>query len=73
MYVLDTPHCTPFLQQVSWVHEAMNKAHVLGIAGSITTFSSWMLEGYLAFSNSGQYNRKGLHDVRVSLGQNSID
>ncbi|ODN79520.1 hypothetical protein L202_03482 [Cryptococcus amylolentus CBS 6039] len=34
-----------------------------GIAGSITTFSSWMLEGYLAFSNFGNYNRKGLHDT----------
>ncbi|TYJ56047.1 hypothetical protein B9479_003290 [Cryptococcus floricola] len=34
-----------------------------GIAGSITTFSSWMLEGYLAFSNFGNYDRKGLHDV----------
>ncbi|WVQ98215.1 hypothetical protein IAU59_005337 [Kwoniella sp. CBS 9459] len=34
-----------------------------GIAGSITTFSSWMLEGYLAFSNYDGYNRKGLHDT----------
>ncbi|WVQ81786.1 hypothetical protein IAT38_003911 [Cryptococcus sp. DSM 104549] len=34
-----------------------------GIAGSITTFSSWMLESYLAFSNEGGYNRGGLHDT----------
>nr|XP_031860686.1 uncharacterized protein CI109_003729 [Kwoniella shandongensis]KAA5527758.1 hypothetical protein CI109_003729 [Kwoniella shandongensis] len=34
-----------------------------GIAGSVTTFSSWMLEGYLAFSNFDNYNRKGLHDT----------
>ncbi|WVQ75880.1 hypothetical protein IAR50_005514 [Cryptococcus sp. DSM 104548] len=34
-----------------------------GIAGSITTFSSWMLEGYLAFSNFEKYDRKGLHDT----------
>ncbi|WVO16680.1 hypothetical protein L204_104360 [Cryptococcus depauperatus] len=34
-----------------------------GIAGSITTFSSWMLDGYLSFSNFEQYGRKGLHDT----------
>ncbi|KAK8847546.1 hypothetical protein IAR55_005404 [Kwoniella newhampshirensis] len=34
-----------------------------GIAGSVTTFSSWMLEGYLAFSNFDHYDRKGLHDT----------
>ncbi|WWC68075.1 uncharacterized protein I206_101994 [Kwoniella pini CBS 10737] len=34
-----------------------------GIAGSVTTFSSWMLEGYLSFSNFDKYNRKGLHDT----------
>ncbi|OCF45740.1 hypothetical protein I317_00228 [Kwoniella heveanensis CBS 569] len=34
-----------------------------GIAGSITTFSSWMLEGYLSFSNYDGYDRKGLHDT----------
>jgi hypothetical protein len=36
-----------------------------GIAGSVTTFSSWMLESYLAFSNFYQYDRGGLHDVRA--------
>ncbi|RSH92341.1 hypothetical protein EHS25_008756 [Saitozyma podzolica] len=34
-----------------------------GIAGSVTTFSSWMLESYLAFSNFYQYDRGGLHDL----------
>lgn len=34
-----------------------------GIAGSITTFSSWMLYGYLSFANFGGYNRGGLYDV----------
>ncbi|RXK40912.1 hypothetical protein M231_01760 [Tremella mesenterica] len=34
-----------------------------GVAGSVTTFSSWMLEGYLAFSNFNGYDRKGLHDT----------
>ncbi|ORY20917.1 CrcB-like protein-domain-containing protein [Naematelia encephala] len=34
-----------------------------GIAGSVTTFSSWMLDGYLSFSNFDKYNRKGLHDT----------
>lgn len=38
-----------------------------GIAGSVTTFSSWMLESYLAFSNFYQYDRGGLHDVRAGL------
>lgn len=34
-----------------------------GIAGSVTTFSSWMLEGYEAFSNFGNYPRGGLYDT----------
>ncbi|WRT64643.1 uncharacterized protein IL334_001577 [Kwoniella shivajii] len=34
-----------------------------GIAGSTTTFSSWMLGGYLSFSNFDKYNRNGLHDT----------
>lgn len=34
-----------------------------GMAGSVTTFSSWMLEGYEAFANFGRYNRSGLYDV----------
>ncbi|KAK6903580.1 hypothetical protein L486_03149 [Kwoniella mangroviensis CBS 10435] len=34
-----------------------------GIAGSVTTFASWMLDGYLAFSNFHKYDRKGLHDT----------
>ena len=37
-----------------------------GIAGSVTTFSSWMLEGFLAFSNEDQYTRGGFHDVSVA-------
>lgn len=32
----------------------------------MTTFSSWMLEGYEAFANSAGYNRAGLYDVRPS-------
>ena len=34
-----------------------------GLAGSITTFSSWMLEGYESFANLGGYQRSGLYDV----------
>lgn len=34
-----------------------------GIAGSVTTFSSWMLESYMAFSNFDRYTRGGLHDT----------
>ena len=36
-----------------------------GVAGSVTTFSSWMLESYLAFSNFRGYSRGGLYDVSV--------
>ncbi len=43
---------------------------VVGIAGSVTTFSSWMLESYLAFSNFYGYDRKGLHDV-IALDSSS--
>jgi fluoride ion exporter CrcB/FEX len=34
-----------------------------GVAASITTFSTWMEEGYLAFSNFEGYNRGGFYDV----------
>ncbi len=40
-----------------------NNEKFQGIAGSVTTFSSWMLEGYEAFSNFNGYSRSGLHDV----------
>jgi hypothetical protein len=36
-----------------------------GLAGSITTFSSWMLEGYESFADLGGYQRGGLHDVSL--------
>ncbi|KAK1921699.1 CrcB-like protein-domain-containing protein [Papiliotrema laurentii] len=39
-----------------------------GVAGSVTTFSSWMLEGYLSFSNFYGYNRGGLHDTVDGVG-----
>lgn len=34
-----------------------------GIAASITTFSTWMEEGYLAFANFYGYQRGGFYDV----------
>ncbi|KAJ9108909.1 hypothetical protein QFC21_000230 [Naganishia friedmannii] len=37
-----------------------------GLAGSITTFSSWMLDGFGAFANLGDYSRGGLYDVSFS-------
>jgi hypothetical protein len=40
-------------------------ADVLGVAASITTFSTWMEEGYLAFANFDGYQRGGLHDVSL--------
>lgn len=36
-----------------------------GIAGSITTFSSWMLYGYRSFANFEGYDRGGLYDVSL--------
>lgn len=35
----------------------------LGVAGSITTFSAWMEEGYISFANFENYQRGGLYDV----------
>jgi fluoride ion exporter CrcB/FEX len=34
-----------------------------GIAASITTFSTWMEEGYLAFADFNGYRRSGFYDV----------
>lgn len=34
-----------------------------GVAGSVTTFSSWVLEGYQAFANSSGAARSGFYDV----------
>ena len=35
----------------------------LGLAGSTTSFSSWMLDGFESFANLGHYDRGGLRDV----------
>lgn len=35
----------------------------VGIAASITTFSTWMEEGYVAFANFDNNRRGGLYDV----------
>jgi len=35
-----------------------------GVAASITTFSTWMEEGYLAFADFNGYRRSGFYDVR---------
>jgi hypothetical protein len=40
-------------------------ADALGVAASITTFSTWMEEGYLAFANFDGYQRGGLYDVSL--------
>ena len=34
-----------------------------GIAGSVTTFSSWMLKGYQSFDNFNDYNHSGFYNV----------
>jgi len=36
-----------------------------GVAASITTFSTWMEEGYLAFANFDGYQRGGFYDVSL--------
>lgn len=38
-----------------------------GLCGSITTFSSWMVQTFGAFSNLEGVARSGVHDVRLSL------
>lgn len=40
-------------------------ADALGVAASITTYSTWMEEGYLAFANFDGYQRGGLYDVSL--------
>ena len=37
-----------------------------GIAASVTTFSTWMEEGYLAFADFNGYRRSGFYDVSHS-------
>ncbi|KAL7419366.1 hypothetical protein Q5752_006204 [Cryptotrichosporon argae] len=49
--------------EITWLYPPLYTFFTTGIAGSITTFSSWMLEGYEAFLNLEKYDRKGLHDT----------
>jgi len=48
-----------------WRNAVADGADVLGVAASITTFSTWMEEGYLAFANFDGYRRGGLYDVSL--------
>ena len=56
-------HCTLSSRPVSRILSQTQRLTATGIAGSVTTFSSWMLESYMAFSNFDRYTRGGLHDV----------
>jgi CrcB protein len=40
-----------------------------GYCGSVTTFSTWILEIFEAFGNKNHYNRHGLHNVMDALTQ----
>jgi CrcB protein len=43
-----------------------------GLCGCITTFSTWMLGVFRAFSNEQDYNRHGLHNVMDALSQTGL-
>lgn len=49
--------------ELTEVYPPLYTALTTGVAGSVTTFSTWMLEGFEAFANIGDYNRGGLRDV----------
>lgn len=40
---------------------------LLGLCGSITTFSSWMMQSFLAYSNYDRYPRSWVHDASLIL------
>ena len=44
-----------------------------GVAASITTFSTWMEEGYLAFADFNGYRRSGFYDVSHSQWKTADD
>lgn len=43
-----------------------------GYCGSVTTFSTWILEVFEAYSNEKHYNRHGLHNVMDALTQSLV-
>lgn len=43
-----------------------------GLCGSITTFSTWMLGVFQAFSNEKHYDRHGFHNVMDALSQTGL-
>lgn len=60
------------LQQVrsaaSFIHADEAHEFCAGFCGSLTTFSSWNLDVFLAWENAGGYERVWLYDVRNALG-----
>ncbi|GHJ85706.1 hypothetical protein NliqN6_2108 [Naganishia liquefaciens] len=54
----------------SEIHEfypPLYTALTTGLAGSTTSFSSWMLDGFESFANLGHYDRGGLRDAMDGL------
>ncbi|KAL1408793.1 hypothetical protein Q8F55_005606 [Vanrija albida] len=58
--------------EISWLYPPLYTFFTTGIAGSVTTFSSWMLEAYEAFANTEHYNRKGLHSTVNGLAYSFV-
>jgi CrcB protein len=50
-------------KEISVWYPPMYTFWTTGVAASITTFSTWMEEGYLTFGNYSGYQRGGLYDV----------
>lgn len=49
--------------ELTEIYPPLYTALATGLAGSITTFSTWMLEGFEAFADIGGFARGGLRDV----------
>lgn len=60
--VPSSPH--PF-HSITGLQPYFGLALIAGIAGSVTTFSSWMIEGYMSFANLGNFPRSTFHSVSV--------
>ncbi len=50
-------------RQIDALYPPLYTGITTGYCGSVTTFSSWVLQVFLAFSNHARYNRSGIYSV----------